>query len=208
MQHDNLAITNDKGAVLIGTILVLVAVTVLGVTLISLSINNMKMATNEKCKETARYNGQTCAVAGIKLIRLTGETAAETGQLGILAGDDDILGITYADPETSLTAEAEFASKVFGALDDEVCEDFGLDVADTSITAGGNLLAEGPSAHEGTAANRQMSGYSYGIGLGGAGGGGFNTFFVLACRGTSCAISGRHAAYVRYKRVPGIDGGM
>jgi hypothetical protein len=201
-------LSDDNGAVLMGAIVVLVAITVIGVTLITISNFEVEMATNEKCKEEARYNSESCAVSGIKLIKMVSKLADEKGTLGIAEGDSDILGITYADAEGAGTKEAEFARKVLGDFDDAVCEDFTISPAGWNMDAGGNIEPAGATANPGTAANRQVSGYSYGIGLGGAAGGGFSKWFVLACRGGGCGGNARNVSYVRYKRVPGIEGGM
>lgn len=206
----NKLLFNENGAVLIAAIVVLMAVTVIGVTLITVSTYEVDMAFNEKCKEEARYNGESCTIAGIKLLKMISDAASTTGDLGLEEGHDWIPGITYAEPESAgNTKEEEFARKAFGKLDDDpVCEDYQLGLPSTNLDSVGNVNRVGASANKGTAANRQVSGYSYGIGLGGAAGGGFNVYFVLACRGDSCLNSGRNVSYVRYKMVPGIKGGM
>jgi hypothetical protein len=200
-------VSNDKGAVLIGAIIVLVAVTAIGVTLITMSNFEVNMATNEKCTEEARYNAESCSVSGIKLIKMVSTQAAEEGILGIPEGDDKIRGITYADAEGTGTKEEEFAKKVLGVLEDDVCEDFNLS-QNTILDAAANFRPMGSSSNAGTASNRQISGYSYGIGLGGAGSGGTAKWYVLASRGNGCNGYGRHVSYVRYKRVLGVPGGM
>jgi hypothetical protein len=200
-------VSNDKGAVLIGAIIVLVAVTAIGVTLITMSNFEVNMATNEKCTEEARYNAESCSVSGIKLIKMVSTQASEQGILGIPEGDNKILGITYAESESASSKEAEFAQKVLGTLDDSVCEDFELR-QNTNIDAAANIRPLGSSSNAGTASNRQISGYSYGIGLGGAGSGGTAKWYVLASRGNGCNGYGRHVSYVRYKRVLGVPGGM
>jgi hypothetical protein len=209
--HWKKLLSDDKGAVLIGAIVVLVAVTVIGVTLITVSSFETDVAVSEKCKEEARYNSESCAVSGMKVLKMISEYATEEGELGIPEGDFRIPGITYADPETASTKEEEFAKKVYGNIDegdDPVCDDYSLGLAGTNLDAVGNINRMGASPNEGTAANRQVSGYSYGIGLGGAGGGGMNVFFVIACRGDGCQDSGRNVSYVRYRMVPGIKGGQ
>jgi hypothetical protein len=207
MKWKNL-VSNDTGAVLIGAIVVLVAVTAIGVTLIKVSNFEVTMATNEKCKEEARFNAESCAVSGIKLVKMVSAQASEQGILGIPEGNSKILGITYADAEGAGTKEEEFAQKVLGTLSDNVCEDFELTPPNMNMDAAANIRPLGGSANAGTAANRQISGYSYGIGLGGAGGGGVNKWFLIACRGGGCNGNGRHVSYSRYKKVLGIPGGM
>jgi hypothetical protein len=200
--------SNEKGAILAGAIVVLLAVTVIGLTLSIISGFEVDMSTNEKCKEEARYNSESCAVSGIKLIKMTSRKATKQGVLGIAEGDAAIAGITYAEAADSSSKEEEFARKVIGDLDNDICEDFELSPADFDMTAGGSVEPAGASANAGTAANRQISGYSYGVGLGGASGGGFSKWFLLGCRGGGCSGNARNVSYVRYRRVPGIEGGM
>jgi hypothetical protein len=202
-------ISDESGFMLIGTLLVLVAVTAIGITLITVSNFEVDMSTSEKCKEEARYNSESCSVAGAKLVKMVMQEANNEGVIGIPEGDNRILGVTYADPEGAGTRETEFALKVMmAAQQDTVCDDFSLTPPGTNMDAVGNLLPMGADANEGSAANRQISGYGYGIGLGGAGGGGFSNYVVIACRGGGCNSTGRHVSYSRYKRVPGIPGGF
>jgi hypothetical protein len=201
--------SGNKGSVLVGAIVILVAVTVIGITLIIVSNSEVNMAANEKCKEEARYNSESCTVAGIKLVKMTSQVATKEGILGIPEGNNGpIPGITYADKTDHDSKEEEFARKVIGDFNSGICEDFQLTPADLNMNAGGSIEPAGASANAGTAANRQVSGYSYGIGLGGAGGGGFSRWFVLGCRGGGCNGTARNISYVRYRRVPGIEGGM
>lgn len=209
MRYKNL-ISDETGAMLVGTILVLVAVTVIGLTLITISNFEVDISTSERTKEEARYNSESCTISGAKLIKMVATEASEQGALGIPEGDSRISGITYADPQGANTREGEFALKVLGSIQqDTECQDFTLTPAGANnMNAAGNILPTGASANKGTAANRQISGYSYGIGLGGAGGGGFSNWFVLAGRGDGTNKNGRHVSYTRYKRVPGISGGF
>ncbi len=203
--------TDESGSVLIGTIIVLVAVTVIGVTLATISGFELDMVGSEKCKEEARYNSESCIVAGSKLIKMVLEEAKDEGNLGIPQGDMRILGITYASPpQVAATVEGDFAMKIMQPENvDAVCQDFTLTppVA-PNLTAGANILAGGTQANKGTAANVQMGGYSYGIGLGGASGGGLSNWFTLACNGGACNQNGRHITYARYKRVLGPAKGL
>ena len=202
-------LNEDQGAVLLGAIVVLVAITLIGVTLMTISTMEVDMAANEKCKEVARYNGESCAVSTIKLVKMVATMASETGELGIPEGDGRIQGITYAEAVSAGTNEAEFALKVLGELDgDTVCDDVTLTPQNANMDATANILEDGSTGNMGTASNRQIAGYSYGIGLGGAGGGGISKWVIVACRGGSCGGDGRHFSYARYKRVLGVPGGM
>ena len=202
-------ISDESGFMLIGTLLVLIAVTAIGVTLVTISNFEVDISTSEKCKEEARYNSESCTISGAKLIKMVATEASEQGVLGIPEGDNRVQGVTYADAEGAGTKEAELAMKILATdQSDTVCEDFTLTPAGTNMDAAANLVPMGADANMGTAANRQISGYSYGVGLGGAGGGGFSNWFIVACRGGGCNSNGRHVSYTRYKRVPGIPGGF
>ena len=200
-------ICNEKGFILIGTLLVLVAVTAIGLTLMNVATTEIDISTGEKCKEEARYNSESCTMAGAKLIRMVLDEAANEGMLGIPEGDPRIRGISYAD-EGSANKGADFAAKLFDVrTPDMTCEDFSLTPVGKNMDAGANLRSMGAAAPIGSAANRQISGYSYGVGLGGAAGGGFVGWYVLSCRGGGCNGEGRHISYSRYKRAP-IAGGL
>jgi hypothetical protein len=201
--------SNETGSILVGTLVVLIVVTVIGVTLVTISNFELDIVVSEKCKEEARYNSESCTISGAKLIKMVTTEASEQGNLGISEGDARIQGITYADAQGAGTKESEFAMKVLATdQQDTICEDFTLTPPNVNMDAAANILPTGADANMGTAANRQISGYSYGVGLGGAGGGGFSNWYILACRGGGCNGNGRHVSYTRYKRVPGISGGF
>ena len=201
--------TDESGYILIGTIVTLIAVTVIGITLATISSFELDITASEKCKEEACYNSESCIVAGSKLIKMVATEAKDEGNLGIAQGDLRIQGVTYPPPQGASTSEADFAMKIFlPDQQDNVCQDFTLTPQNTNMIAGANILPTGADTNRGTAANRQMSGYSYGIGLGGASGGGFSNWFTLACRGGGCSNNGRHVSYARYKRVPGPNKGL
>jgi hypothetical protein len=201
--------SDETGSILVATLIVLVAVTVIGTTLVIISNFERDITASEKCKEEARYNSESCAISGAKLIKQVAQEATDTGNIGIPEGDARILGVTYADPQGAGTRESEFAMKILVAgQPDVVCDDFSLTPQIANMDADGNVLPTGADANMGTAANRQISGYTYGVGLGGAGGGGFSNWYLLACRGGGCGGNGRHVSYSRYKRIPGISGGF
>jgi hypothetical protein len=205
--HYKQPIANEKGVMLIGTLLVLVAVTAIGLTLMNISTFERDMAGSEACKEEARYNSESSSISGAKLIKLVSAEASAQGVLGIPEGDDRIPGITYGEAEGSDPKEVEFARKVLGDLEDQVCEDFTLTPQGANMDASGNLRSLGAQAVAGSAANRQISGYSYGIGLGGAAGGGHANWFILASRGRNSNQNCRHISYVRYRKLPPSVGG-
>jgi hypothetical protein len=202
-------ISDESGFLQIGTLLVLIAVTAIGVTLIIVSNFEIDMSSSEKCKEEARYNSESCSISAAKLVKMVMDEATKEGVIGIPEGDSRILGVTYADAVDGDNKEVEFAMKLLTAdQDDTACEYFSLTPEGNNMDAAGNLMPMGADAIEGNAANRQISGYGYGIGLGGAGGGGFANYVIIACRGGGCNSYGRHVSYNRFKRVPGISGGF
>jgi Tfp pilus assembly protein PilX len=202
-------VTDESGFMLIGTLLVLVAVTAIGVTLFTISNFEIDISKSERGKEEARYNSESCTIAGAKLIKWVAMEAQREGKLGIAEGDSRIAAVTYPDADGTDTSSGEALARKILSTDqsDTVCEDFTLKLAGTNIDAAANLSPMGTDSNLGTASNRQISGYGY-TGLGGAAGGGFSSWFMVACRGDGCNGNGRHISYSRYKRVPGIPGGF
>jgi hypothetical protein len=194
---------NQKGAVLLGVIIVLMGVTALGSTLVLMSQFELKRTASEKCMEVARYNSESSTISVAKLVRLVLEYVDDYATLGIPGGGTLTPGIVYPDDD-----EEAFALKVLGGADDEVCEDVSLVPAGFDMDAGADIQSLGATATQGTAANVQSGGYSYGIGLGGAGGGGTTQWFVIVGRGGGGAKDCRHISYSRYRRVIGISKGM
>lgn len=177
-------------------------------TLVTMSNFELDILASEKCKEEARYNSESCTISTTKLIKMVTIEASDRGIIGIPEGDNRIPGITYANPVAGGTRHGDFALKVLTAGQQDVCDDVSLTPQNANMSTSGDVMAAGSDANMGTAANRQMSGYSYGVGLGGAGGGGFSNWFIVACRGGGCNNNGQHVSYTRYKRVPGISGGL
>lgn len=204
--HNNMQ-NSQRGAVLLGAIIVLMGVTALGSTLVLMSQFELKRTASEKCMEVARYNSESATMSVAKLVRLVTERADDTGTLGISEGDALAPGIVYADTSSGDKAEA-FALKVLGGADDEACEDVSLQPVGFNMNSGADIEPAGTTATEGTAANIQAGGYTYGIGLGAAGGGGASQWFVIVGRGGGGGQDCRHISYARYRRVIGVPGGM
>lgn len=200
----------ERGAVLLGAIVTLLAVTALGSTLILLSQTELKKTASEKCMEVARYNSESATMSVAKLIRLVGERVDATGDLGIPEGDALAPGIVYPEATGNNTKEAEFALKVLGGPDDQVCEDVTLAPAGENMDAAADLASEliTVEAQAGSASNVHIAGYSYGIGLGGAAGGGTNIFYTIVGLGGGGMQECRHISYARYRRALGVAGGM
>ncbi len=222
--------TNEKGSTLIMAIVVLAAVSVLGVTMITLSTNELDMATNEKVKQIATYNCDTCTVSVNKLIRHIVDESNQ-GVIGVDSGANTMApGIAYAAADTSYSDEEEFARKVLFDLDTGTCEDVSLSptaIANAVNAASGGLLtifadpnaaiSELDSAADimnmsvssapGTASQEFAAGYGHGLGEGGAGGGGTEIRFLIACRGLA-PYNALHVNYSVYRKNPGIPGGF
>ncbi len=225
------AYNNEKGSTLIMAIVVLAAVSVLGVTMITLSTNELDMATNEKVKQIAVYNCDSCTVSVNKLIRHIVDQSNQ-GMIGVGTGPGTMApGIAYAPADTGLSDEEEFARKAMFGLDTGTCEDVALSPADianaVNAASGGDLIihadptgatmSELDSAADimnmtvgsvpGTAAQEFAAGYGHGLGEGGAGGGGTEMKFLIACRGLA-PYSALHVNYSVYRKNPGIPGGF
>ena len=200
MRTTQLLTRDQGGVVLVTVILVLCAVTLLSMTLSYMSDNETYMTVNEKCKTAARYNCESCTTGTAKLVRMVFDADAPVPT----GSGTNAPGIMLAPPESAATAEEEFYLKLMGGVQDAQCAD--VDFTPAGIDASADVRRDDPSAMAGTAANQYAAGYSYGIGLGGASGGGVVYWFQVACRGGGC-YDARHVAYTRYRKVP-VPGGM
>ncbi len=222
------AYTNEKGSTLVMAIVVLAAISVLGVTMITLSTNELDMATNEKVKELAKYNCDTCTVSINKLVRLIVDQSNQ-GILGINpdAGDSLAPGIEYAEAEVTTDDTEEFAKKVLFGLEKSTCEDVWLspggiadavyDATDGDFTiyadedeslfeldSAADIVGREVSPVFGTASQEHAAGMGHGLGEGGAGGGGMQMKFVIACRGKA-KYNALHVNYSVYRKILGKD---
>lgn len=200
--------SNQKGAVLLGALVTLMAVTALGSTLLLFSQFELKKTVSEKCMEEARYNSESASMSVSKLVRMVSERVDETGQMGIEAGSLLAPGISYPEATSETTPEAEFARKVLEVTFDPVCADVTLTPNGADMDSAADIQPDGSTATIGTAANIQAAGYSYGVGLGAAGGGGTSQWFIIAGLGRGGMQDCRHISYSRYRRVLGVAGGM
>ncbi len=215
------AYANEKGSTLIMAIVVLAAISVMGVTMITLSTNEMDMATNEKVKQIALFNCDTCTVSINQLIQLIVDQSNQGG-IGVGAGLGSLApGIDYAAADTGYSDEEEFARKILFGLNTDTCEDVWL--SPTAIgnavnaASGGNFLissdpdvavpeldsaadiimsaAEGVSPGVGNASEEFAAGNE---GLGGGGPSGLRLFFLIACRGRA-PYGALHVNYSVYR---------
>jgi hypothetical protein len=185
--------------------------------MITLGKNQVEMSTNQKVKEMARYNSDSCSVAISQLIRNIID-ASDEGNLGIPSGPGtNARGIAYAPSTTSDPPAVEFAKKAVLGLETNTCEDVSFSPADIALdvqTASGGSLVIDPSweldaaadlrskvtqAEAGTASREYAAGQGHGLGEGGAGGGGMVMKFVLACRGKA-PNNALHVGYSVYRK--------
>ncbi len=219
--------TNEKGSTLIMAIVVLAAISVLGVTMITLSTNELDMATNEKVKQIATYNCDTCTVSINKLIRHIVDQSNQ-GMLGVDSGPNTLApGIAYP-AGSSYGDEEELARKVLFGLDTGTCEDVFLSptaisnavnaasggqltiysgAGMTELDSAADIMNMSVSSAPGTASQEFAAGYGHGLGEGGAGGGGTELNFLIACRGMA-PYGALHVNYSIYRKNPGIPGGF
>jgi hypothetical protein len=208
---------DERGSVLVLVIVVLVTISVLGATMLTLSKNQIDMATNLKVKEMAQYNCDSCTTTVSKLIRHVVDQSNE-GVLGIKGGAGSTLapGIGYAPSTTGVDPQVEFAQKVLFGLEAAGCEDVWIDqslVSDAiNAASGGKLVINAGEldsaadirstvtvAQAGSAASEHMGGIGHGLGESGASGGGMVMKFVIACRGMA-PYNALHVGYAVYRK--------
>jgi hypothetical protein len=209
------AYTEEHGSVLVLVIVVLATISVLGATMLTLSKNQIDMATNLKVKEMAQYNCDSCTVTVSKLIRHIVEQSNE-GVVGVTEGGTLAPGISYAPATTAMSPATEFANKVLFGLNTNTCEDVQIDpvaVANALSAASNGALTinadEFDSAADirssatvaagGSASLEHMAGYGHGLGESGASGGGMVMKFVIACRGKA-PYNALHVGYSVYRK--------
>lgn len=213
----------EKGSALILAIVMLVAISALGVTMITLGKNQVEMSTNLKLKEIARYNCDSCTVAVSKLIRHIVDESNE-GTIGIAAGSATAPGIYYPAATGSNTPAVEFANKVlFGeGTNNMTCEDVSFDavaIANSVQTASGGSFAINTAREldSGADIRAKFVGTSPGsagpeydnasfLGSAGVGGGGMTLKFVVACRGRA-PNNALHVGYSVYRKTLGVGKG-
>lgn len=206
----------EDGSVILIVVVILMATTALGVTLLNLSTSEQNMTTNEKLHENSFYDADSCITVTAKFLRHLTDLD-DKGTYGIDEYDPMAPGIRYPVSVTKMG----FHAKILRSPDEPYFIDNGgvLEfVFDEDLGFDGNLLPavadirpQGETPSAGMAANQQNAGYSAGIGLGGAGSGGFNEWYIVACEGRGINNAYAPAAsrtYGRYRKVPGIPGGL
>ncbi len=215
MLKNKLDVKNDKGSALVLAIVILAAVTALGVTMITLSTNQLEMASNLKLKEIARFNCDSCLVTVSKLVQhIVNES--NQGNIGIAAGTALAPGIRYAAPVTAASEEVEFAQRVLFGLETQGCEDVFFDaqtiaaavsaasggtltIAPTELDAAADIRAKTVGPEAGFASLEFAAGQGHGQGEGGASGGGMVLKFLIACRGQA-PNNALHVGYSVYRK--------
>ncbi|MBI5550457.1 MAG: pilus assembly PilX N-terminal domain-containing protein [Desulfobacterales bacterium] len=210
---------NKNGSVTVIALVVLVAITALGTTLINLGTMEQNMAANEKFQDADFVEADACVYATAKFLRLTMDLQTDKSAVrqGIPEGDPLAPGIVYP-PSSSL---ADFYDRIImgenqsfyeqdpddGVIKVMFAEDLSYNPNMLPALADIRPLDEAPT--RGSGANQFAAGYSAGIGLGGAGGGAFSNWFILICEGRSLndPDQGSRRVYARYRRVS-IAGGL
>lgn len=207
--------SDQRGSVLVLVIVVLATVSVLGATMLTLSKNQIDMATNMKVKNVAQYNCDSCTVTVSKLIRHIVDQSNE-GTLGVAAGGNIAPGISYLPSGTGLDPATEFANKVLFGLETGGCEDVQIDpvavsnainaasngqlvIAANEIDSAADIRSSVTMAQAGSAALEHMGGIGHGLGESGASGGGMVMKFVIACRGRA-PYNALHVGYSVYRK--------
>jgi hypothetical protein len=197
---------SQRGFVLVATVFVLAALSIMGISLSKISSTELYIATNERCKEVARYNGESAAISTSKLIRLVTDLDSK-GIVGIPQGDPLAQGIEYPPTQSGDNPETEFYYKVIGTMPggDNTCDDVTLS-QNLGFDALTDIRTQGPEAVAGARALEFASGYTQGVGVGSTTGG-TALYFVVASRGGGCD-NANHIIYSRYRKVVGVSGGM
>jgi hypothetical protein len=210
---------NQNGSVTVIALVVLVAITALGTTLVNLGTLEQNMAANEKFQDADFVEADACIYATAKFLRHL--TDLDNGkphyQKGIPEGDPLAPGIVYppsqpdylAFHQQMLRTEQDFYELDSGDGVTKVIFQEDLTFNPAMLPAMADIRPAEESANPGTAANQFAAGYSAGIGLGGAGGGAFSNWFILMCegRGLNDPVQGSRRVYARYRKVS-IPGGL
>lgn len=210
---------DQNGTVTVIALVVLVAITVLGTTMINLGTLEQDMTANEKFQDADFIEADACIYATAKFMRIL--TDLDNGvpyfQRGIPVNDPLAPGIIYPPSQPDYLA---FDYKMLRTNEDFYEQDAGdgvmkvifqedLTFNPALLPAMADIRPAPTSATPGTAANQFAAGYSAGPGLGGAGGGSFSSWFTLICegRGLNDPVQGSRRVYARYRKVS-IAGGL
>lgn len=210
---------NQNGSVTVIALVVLVAMTALGTTLINLGTLEQNMTANEKFQDADFVEADACIYGTAKFMRhLTDlDNGSPYLQRGIPENDPVAPGVKYPPSQPDyLTFHFQMTrtDEGFYELDAEegvmkVVFQEDLAFNPTMLPAMADIRPSPTTATPGTAANQFAAGYSAGPGLGGASGGAFSSWFTLICegRGLTDPVQGSRRVYARYRKVS-IAGGL
>ena len=209
---------NEKGSVILIVVVVLIAITAMGITLMNLGSSEQEMTANEQMYEQSFYNADSCVTVTAKFLRHLTDLD-DRGYYGINEGDPIAPGIVYPDSVTAMglhnkimrSPDESFYTDDNGEEKFLFTEDIGFE--ERLLPAMADIRPQGETASPGTASNQQIAGYSAGIGLGGASSGGSNEWYIVACQGRGLSTVGGAAratgrAFGRYRKVAGMPGGL
>ena len=199
-------------------VVVLIAISAMGVTLINLGTSEQDMTVNDQAYVQSFYSADACVTVTAKFLRHLTDLD-DRGYYGIDEGDPEAPGIRYPSSVTALgfhnkimrSADESFYTDDSGELKFLFTEDLGF--LENLLPAMADIRPRGETSTPGTASNQQNAGYSAGIGLGGASSGGSNEWYIIACQGRGLSTAGGAAratgrAFGRYRKVAGMPGGL
>ena len=213
MRSISTTLTEQDGSVIMIIVVILMAVTALGLTMINMGSSEQEMAANEKFYEDSFYDADSCVQVTAKFLRHLSDED-DNANYGIPPGSPLAPGVIYP---TSVGDYLAFHHKIMRTKESfedasgpfVFAEDLGFNP--NLLAAQADIRPTGAGPSEGTAGLQENAGYSAGIGLGGAGSGGFNEWYIIACEGRGLGDASSKATttvFGRYRKVPGIPGGL
>ena len=215
MKNSGQYISNESGSVIVIVMVVLIAVSAMGLTLMNLGSSEQEMGANLQLAEQSFQSADSCLWVTGKFLHHLYDKDDRGDYSGISPGDPLAPGIVYPASVTAMgfhqkitrDPEETFFTNVSGTPEFLFVEDLGFD--QNMLPALADIRPRPEEAQAGTSSNQQNAGYSAGVGLGGASGGGYSENYIIACQGRDSA-NGRAASttYARYRKVAGISGGL
>ena len=213
---------NQDGTVLVTMVVVLIAITALGLTMKTLGDSEIEMMTGDKLTEDSFYDADACNVATARFIRVLGHLNDNYGVSAIAAEDPKFApGVKYPEDITAAQLGYDLFYKpelppyletVDGEDEPQFVFKEDLGFVPERLSAVADIRPRGAHALAGGASNQQNAGYSAGIGLGGAGSGGDANFYIIACEGRALGagtVNASSRTFVMYRRLLGnVSGGI
>ena len=215
MNNTGHGISNESGSVIVIILVVLMAVSAMGVTLMNLGSSEQDMGANLLLHEQSFQTADSCLWVTGKFLHHLYDKDDVGDYNGIAPGDPQAPGIVYPASVTAMGfhqkiargAEEAFFTNVSGVQEFLFTEDLGFD--ENLLPALADIRPRPEEAQAGTSSNQQNAGYSAGVGLGGAGGGGYSEIYIIACQGRDSSNNrAASTTYARYRKVAGISGGL